>query len=97
MTIGNAMIGYVYNLLDSGVITNGIEGKLDVVKGNNIVYTEDGWDEFAVSLDLDQCAGDNISIEDNIISALGYKYNPSYESITIGNEHNIATGYLAFA
>ena len=97
MTIGNAMIGYVYNLLDSGVITNGIEGELEVVKGSNIVYTEEGWDEFAVSLDLDQCAGDNISIEDNIISALGYKYNPSHKSITIGNEHNIATGYLAFA
>lgn len=97
MTVGNAMIGYVYNLLDSGVITNGIEGELEVVKGNNIVYTEDGWDEFAVSLNLDQCAGDNISIEDNIISALGYKYNPSHKSITIGNEHNIATGYLAFA
>ena len=97
MTVGNAMIGYVYNMLDSGIITNGIKGEFDVVKGDNIVYTEDGWDEFAVSLNLDQCAGDNISIEENAISALGYKYNPSYESITIGNKHNIATGYLAFA
>lgn len=97
MTVGNAMIGYVYNLLDSGVITNGIEGKLDVIKGSNIVYTEKGWDEFAASLDLNQCAGDNIFIQNNIISALGYKYNPSSESITIGNKHNIATGYLAFA
>ena len=96
MTVGNAMIGYVYNLLDSGVITNGIEGKLNVIKGSNIVYTEKGWDEFAASLDLNQCAGDNIFIQNNIISALGYKYNPSFESITIGNKYNIATGYLAF-
>lgn len=96
MTVDTAMIGYVYNLLDSGVITNGIEGELEVVKGNNIVYTEDGWDEFAVSLDLDQCAGDNISIEDNVISALGYKYDKSFKSITIGSNNN-ATGYLAFA
>jgi hypothetical protein len=59
MTVDNTMIGYVYNLLDSGIITNGIEGELEVVKGGNVVYTEEGWDEFAVSLDLDldQCAG----------------------------------------
>ena len=97
MTVGTAIIGHVYNLLDSGVITNGIEGELEVVKGNNIVYTEDGWDEFAVSLDLDQCAGNNISIENNIISALGYKYDKSFKSITIGSDYNSATGYLAFA
>ena len=97
MTVGNAMIGYVYNLLDSGVITNGIKGELEVVKGNNIVYTEDGWDEFAVSLDLDQCAGNNISIENNIISALGYKYDKSFKSITIGSDYNIATGIQAHA
>ena len=97
MTVGTAVIGHVYNLLDSGVITNGIEGELEVVKGNNIVYTEDGWDEFAVSLDLDQCAGQNISIQNNIISALGYKYDKSFKSITIGSDYNNATGYLAFA
>lgn len=97
MTVDSAMIGHVYNLLDSGVITNGIEGELEVVKGNNIVYTEDGWDEFAVSLDLDQCAGQNISIQNNIISALGYKYDKSFKSITIGSDYNSATGYLAFA
>ena len=57
MTVGNAMVGCVYNLTDSGVITNGIGGELNVVKGDNVVYTENGWDEFAVSLDLDQCAG----------------------------------------
>lgn len=88
MTVGNAMIGYVYNLLDSGVITNGIDGELNVVKGSNIVYTEEGWDEFAVSLDLDQCAGQNISIESNIISALGYRYDPYYDSFTTGKYTN---------
>ena len=97
MTVDSDKIGHVYNLLDSGVITNGIEGELEVVKGNNIVYTEDGWDEFAVSLDLDQCAGQNISIQNNIISALGYKYDKSFKSITIGSDYNSATGYLAFA
>lgn len=86
MTVGNAMIGYVYNLLDSGVITNGIEGELSIVKGGNIVYTEQGWDEFAVSLDLDldQCAGQNISIENDVISAIGYKYDKEKESFSIG-------------
>lgn len=96
MTVGNAMIGYVYNLLDSGVITNGIDGELNVVKGGNIVYTEEGWDEFAVSLDLNQCAGQNISIEGNVISALGYKYNTDKDSFAIGVETN-ASGYSSHA
>lgn len=68
MTVGNAMIGYVYNLLDSGVITNGIKGELEVVKGSNIVYTEEGWDEFSASLDLNRCAGDAINIESNVVN-----------------------------
>jgi hypothetical protein len=57
MTVGNAMVGNVYNLIDSGVITNGISGELNVVKGDNVVYTEEGWDQFAASLDLNQCSG----------------------------------------
>ena len=98
MTVGNAMIGYVYNLLDSGVITNGIDGELNVVKGSNIVYTEQGWDEFAVSLDLDldQCAGDNISIENNVVSALGYKYDKEKESFSIG-VNTTASEYSSYA
>lgn len=97
MTVGTAMIGYVYNLLDSGVITNGINGELNVVKGGNIVYTEEGWDEFAVSLDLDldQCAGDNISIEGNIISALGYTYDKEKEAFSVGEGN--ATGQNSYA
>jgi hypothetical protein len=30
-------------------------------------------------------AGDNISIEDNVISALGYKYDKEKESFSIGS------------
>lgn len=97
MTVGNAMVGWVYNLTDSGVITNGIGGELDVVKGDNVVYTENGWDEFSASLDLNQCAGQNISIEDNVISATGYFYDKYNKSVIIGSEYNEATGYLAFA
>jgi hypothetical protein len=37
-----------------------------------------------------------ISIENNIISALGYKYDKSFKSITIGSDYNSATGYLSF-
>lgn len=95
MTVGNAMIGYVYNLTDSGVITNGIRGELNVVKGDNVVYTENGWDEFAASLDLNQCAGQNISIENNVISALGYTYNKEKESFSVGG--GTATGQYAYA
>ena len=85
MTVGNAMIGYVYNMLDSGIITNGIGGEFDVVKGDNIVYTEEGWDEFSVSLDLALRAGKNISIENDAINALGYTYNKEKESFSIGS------------
>lgn len=94
MTVGNAMVGNVYNLTDSGVITNGIGGELNVVKGDNVVYTENGWDQFAASLDLNQCAGQNISIEDNVISALGYKYDEEKESFSVGSD-NIASGKLS--
>lgn len=97
MTIGNAMIGYVYNMLDSGIITNGVGGEFDVVKGDNIVYTEEGWDEFSVSLDLALRAGKNISIENDAINALGYTYNKEKESFSIGsgsatNQYSYAEG-----
>ena len=86
MTVGNAMVGNVYNLTDSGVITNGIGGELNVVKGDNVVYTEEGWDQFAASLDLNQCSGQNISIEGNIISAKGYVYNEDKKSFSEGTD-----------
>lgn len=86
MTVGNAMVGNVYNLIDSGVITNGIGGELNVVKGDNVVYTEEGWDQFAASLDLNQCSGQNISIEGNIISAKGYVYNEDKKSFSEGTD-----------
>lgn len=96
MTVGNAMVGWVYNLTDSGVIANGIEGELEVVKGDNVVYTENGWDEFAASLDLDQCAGQNISIEDNVISAKGYYWNPDKNSVSLNTtQTDCALGYLS--
>jgi hypothetical protein len=97
MTVGNAMIGYVYNMLDSGIITNGIKGEFDVVKGDNIVYTEEGWDEFSVSLALALRAGKNISIENDAVNALGYTYDKEKESFSIGsgsatNQYSYAEG-----
>lgn len=96
MTVGNAMVGCVYNLTDSGTIINGIGGELNVVKGDNVVYTENGWDQFAASLDLDQCAGDNISIEDNVISALGYTYDAEKNSFAVGID-TTASGWGSYA
>jgi hypothetical protein len=90
-------VGWVYNLTDSGTIINGLTGEVPVESGDNVVYTDSGWDKLSAATKVTLEAGDNVSVEGNVISALGYKYNPSYESITIGNEHNIATGYLAFA
>jgi hypothetical protein len=87
-------VGHVYNLKDSGILFSGIGGDLYVEFGSNVVWTSEGWDKLSGSV-LEE--GQNISIDNNVISALGYTYNPSYESITIGSEYNTATAFLSFA
>jgi hypothetical protein len=42
-------------------------------------------------------AGDNISIEDNIISALGYKYDKEKKSLSIGSSTTTAPGQNSHA
>jgi hypothetical protein len=42
-------------------------------------------------------AGDNISIEDNVISALGYKYDAEKNSFSVGSGNANATGQNSYA
>lgn len=42
-------IGFVYNVTNSGTIT---AGNVKVVAGDNIAYTENGWDKLAGEIDL---------------------------------------------
>jgi hypothetical protein len=97
MTVGNAMIGYVYNLLDSGVITNGLTGEIPVEAGDNVVYTENGWDKLSAAIKIALEAGSNIAIEGNKINALGYWHDKTKDAIKTNLNYNIATGLYSLA
>lgn len=95
ISVDSTTIGYVYNLLDSGTITQGIGGSVEVEAGDNVVYTENGWDKLSATSKMTLEAGGNITVEGNKISALGYKYDAEKNSFSVGN--STATGQYSYA
>ena len=89
----NPEVGDVYNITDSGTITG---TEIEVSAGDNIVYTSDGWDKLAATVDLSGYATGKVTTI--IVPTDGWTTSTdtngvTYYTINITNSILTSTGY----